>query len=169
MYEHVVVENLSQTEQEQGAISPVQISKASTCRSERDNASGQTELARASVSSSICTARCVFKTNEEIEIHPAKYIYITTHKVVEPGVMREWFAFISSLDSIQHCSFSPFYAFRTCIGRPGYFPGAWSSWIFASCQFEPKIVDLSVRFIRILFNIFFLVSKRSGGNSTIQR
>ena len=43
-------------------------SKESTCRSQRDNADKQTELARASMSSSIYTyiqlARCVLKTNE---------------------------------------------------------------------------------------------------------
>ena len=43
-------------------------SKTSTCRSERDNAGKETELARASMSSSIYTARCVFKTNKEIQI-----------------------------------------------------------------------------------------------------
>ena len=46
-------------------------SKASTRRSERDNASKLTELARASLSSIIYVARCVLKTNEEIEIGPA--------------------------------------------------------------------------------------------------
>ena len=43
-------------------------SKARTRPSERDNAGKQTELARASMSSSIYTARCVLKTNEEIKI-----------------------------------------------------------------------------------------------------
>ena len=43
--------------------SPAQSSKASTRRSELDNASRQTKLARASMSHSIYTARCV-KTNE---------------------------------------------------------------------------------------------------------
>ena len=43
-------------------------SKAGTRRSERDNAGKQTELARASMSSSIYIARCVLKTNEEIKI-----------------------------------------------------------------------------------------------------
>ena len=52
-----------------------------------------------------------------------------------------------------------FYAFRTCMRCPGGIPGAWSSLGFASRQFAPKIVDLSVRFISVSF-VFFLVSKR---------
>ena len=42
--------------------------KASTCRLDCNNASKQTELARARMSSSIYTAREVLKRNEEIEI-----------------------------------------------------------------------------------------------------
>ena len=38
---------------------------------------------------------------------------------------------------------------------------------FLSRQLAPKIAALSVRFIRISFYVFFLVSKRRGGNSTI--
>ena len=48
-------------------------------------------------------------------------------------------------------SLRPSYVFRTCLPRPGCFPGAWSSWDFASRQFAPKIVDLSVRFIHSQF------------------
>ena len=84
--------------------------------------------------------------------------------------MREGLAFISNINERQHWYFSPPFL-RICLsciyGRPGCSPGAWSSWVFASCQFAPKIVGLSVRFIRILFYIFFLVSKRSGGNLII--
>jgi len=58
-------------------------------------------------------------------------------------------------------SLRPSYVFRTCIGRPGCFPGAWSSWIFSSRQFAPIIVNASVRFIRLLFYIFL------GGSSTV--
>ena len=47
-------------------------SEASTLRSERDNASKQTELARAGMASSIyITVCCVLMTNEEIQICPA--------------------------------------------------------------------------------------------------
>ena len=42
---------------QQGAISPAQSSKACSCRSERDNASKQTEVAKASMSG-ICSALC---------------------------------------------------------------------------------------------------------------
>ena len=57
-------------------------SKPSTRRSKRNNASKQTELARASMSSSIYTAPCVLKTNEEIEVCPAYKIqtYANVHK-----------------------------------------------------------------------------------------
>ena len=51
---------------------PAQSRKASMCRSERDNASQHTELARDSTyMSSIDTAREVVKTNEEIDMCPA--------------------------------------------------------------------------------------------------
>ena len=56
------------TAQHSSAINPAQSSKPSTCRSECDNASEHRELARPSMSLSIYTARCVLKTNEEIEI-----------------------------------------------------------------------------------------------------
>ena len=46
----------------------------------------------------------------------------------------------------------PFYVLRTCVRRPDCFPGPWTSWICASPQLAPKIVDLSVRFtIKIAF------------------
>ena len=40
------------------AVSHAQSSEPRTCRSERDNASKQTDLARASISSSICSSQC---------------------------------------------------------------------------------------------------------------
>ena len=58
-----------------------------------------------------------------------------------------------------------FYAIRTCMRRPGCCTGTHELLAFASRQFPPKIVDLSVRVIRtffVLFFLFFLVSKRSG-------
>ena len=69
-------------------------SKASTLRSERDNAGKQTELARASMSSSIYTVRCVLQTNEEIEICSA-------YKTIAGGVMREGFAYTLLLLSVS--------------------------------------------------------------------
>ena len=41
---------------------------ASTCQPGRDNASQQTKLARAGMSSSVCTARCMLETNEDMEM-----------------------------------------------------------------------------------------------------
>ena len=80
------------------------------------------------------------------------------------GVMREGFAFSFDLNKIQF-SLSPssyMYLFSTCMRHPGYYPEAWRllSWTmellaFESRRFAPKVVDLSVRFIRIL-------SERSG-------
>ena len=61
----------------QGAISPTQSSKASTCRSERDNASEQIELARASLKSSIYTARCVERRYRHLHGLPK---YTSTHQ-----------------------------------------------------------------------------------------
>ena len=71
-YEHVVVEHHTA---QQNAVTPAQISKANTCRQERDNTCKQTELTRASISSSIYTARRVLETKEEKEIYPANMYY----------------------------------------------------------------------------------------------
>ena len=80
---------------QQGTISPAHHQRASTCRPKADNASKQTELARASMSSSIYTARYVLKTNRSIEICPAKNT--ATHKAADAGVIREGLAFITNL------------------------------------------------------------------------
>ena len=139
MYENVVVEHLRKHITAR-RNQPRTSSKACRFRSEHDNAIKQTELARASKSSSIYTTRCDLKTNEEIEIFPEKIYNTTIHKAAEASVMRDGHAFISDL------TLRPFYVFRTCMRRPGCFPGAWSSWIVASRHFAPKIVEPSVRF-----------------------
>ena len=99
----------------------------------------------------------------------AREVYVTTQKA---AVKLVWCAKDLPLLPVPiryntALSLRPFYEFRTCMRRPGCFCGAWSSWIFATRQFAPKIVDLSVRVIRFLFHVFFLVSKRNGGNSII--
>ena len=148
MYEHVV-EHLPQTRHSkaQSTLHKATNKYVPTVARQRK----QAKLARASMSSSTYAARGVLKTDKEIEICPAKYP-TTRHKAAEAGVMREGLAFIFNLNKIEHCSFSPsFLFFRTCMRRPGCFPGAWSSWIFASRQFAQKIMDLSVHFIGIMF------------------
>ena len=42
-----------------------------------------------------------------------------------------------------------FHVFRTCIRRPGCYLGAWSSWHLQVVSFAPKILALSVSFIRM--------------------
>ena len=63
-------------------------------------------------------------------------------------------------ETIWWGTFLNFFAFFVCTRwyqvyihfvRPGWYPRAWSSWHFACRQFAPKFVDLSVRFIRMLF------------------
>ena len=152
---------------QQGAISPAQSRKASTCRPERDNASKQAELATVRMSSSIFTVRFVLKTKI---FFFARQQYTTTHKAAEAGVMREGLAFISNLN-VKHnsaLSLRPFYVFRTCMRRPGCFPGAWSSCIFAIRQFAPKIVDLSCSHNSYFVYILLLLSKRSGEIQPLQ-
>jgi len=115
-----------------GASSPAQSSKASTCRPERDNASKQAELARASMSSSIYTARCVLETNEEIEICPAK-IYNHSQSSWSWCRARRTRLQLHAQSTLLFLSVL-FYVFRTCMRRPGCFP-AWSSYTCATRQF----------------------------------
>ena len=75
--------------------------------------------------------------------------------------MSEGFAFVSSQDTtlvfLSVLSISYMHA------ASGLFSWSMELLAFASRQFAPKIVDLSVRFIRFFFfAIFFLVSERSG-------
>ena len=103
----------ARTAQHSTAQSTRTSSTASTRRSEGDNASKQTEVPRASMSSSIYTARCVLKTIVEIEICSA-------YKNVA-GVFRGGFA-------CTLCSFSPSFLFRPYMRRPGFLGGPWGSW-----------------------------------------
>ena len=78
------------------------------------------------------------------------------------SVMRERSAFSFDLSKIQHSSLSVFSMFRACMRRPSCYPGAWSSLGFASHQFAPNIVELSVRVIHSRLGPFFLESEPSG-------
>ena len=68
MYEHVVVEHLPQT---QHNTAPSALHRAARQLRADKSATTQAELARANMLS-IYIARCVPKTNEKIEICPAK-------------------------------------------------------------------------------------------------
>ena len=138
------------------AIIPTQSSKPTTCRSERDNARKQTELARTSMSSSNYTARCALKTNEEIKICPVhqKYIQPLTKQFTvctrcyDPRKTICLY-FLSQCVTYNALYLRPLIAFRACTRRPGCFLGAWSSWhkevvsshlkswtfLFVSCAF----------------------------------
>ena len=132
---------------QQDAISPTLSSKASTCRA-------------------LLTARCILKTSEENRksARPwTKHNHSKQLKLV--WCAKDLPLFPISIRYNIAPSLRPSYVFRTCMRRPDCFTGALSSWIFVNRQFAPKIVDLSVRVIHVLFYIFFLVSKRSGGNS----
>ena len=89
------------------------------------------------MSSSIHTAPCVLKTNEEIEICPAYQCIPSLTKQVLAGVVCEGFALVPNLNKTL--------AFR-------------------SRQFAPKIVGPSVRFIRISFCSSLSASVAGGGS-----
>ena len=75
-------------------------------------------------------------------------VYNYSHSV---GVMREGFASSFGL-SLRHNTalfLRPFHVFCTCIRRPGCYLGAWSSWHLQVVSFAPKILALSVSFIRM--------------------
>ena len=162
MYEHVV-EHLPQAQHstaQHSAFRPAQSGKASTCRSESDNASTQTELARASMFSSIRTARSVFKTNEEIEICPAYQSIQHLTNQLSRGDARRTCLYFQSHSSVRYRGQTLLFlsVLFLCISLISYMHAAsglfsWSMELlaFASRQFAPKMVDLSVRFIRILF------------------
>ena len=150
------------------AISPAQSSKPSTCRSERDDASKQTESAIASMSSCIHTARCVPKTNEEIQICRPKKIRERSQSSVA-GVIREGLALIYNLNKLQHCSSSPsflWFLYDTCMRRPGCFAGSWSS-----SQLQVVSLHLVINLCPLHSHCvqFFLVSERSGRKPPAQR
>ena len=161
LYEHAV-EHLPQAQHstaQHSAISPVQSSKASTCRSERDNASKQDRVGESQhvVEHSYSPLCC--RNERRNRNLPGLHKYRPSRNSLA-GVMREGFAYVSNLSKVQHCSFSPsffccmyrvvWYFVYTRMRRPGCFPGAWSSRHLQARQFAPRIVDLSVLFIRIL-------------------
>ena len=109
--------------------------KASTCRSECNNASKQTELARAS------TCRRSFpqhaesskrtKSKSALQKYTSKYNYdcCTSIHTALVWCAKDWSLRVAST-SIRYNTalfLSPLHVFRTCLRRPGY-PGAWSSW-----------------------------------------
>ena len=86
------------------------------------------------------------------------------HSVVEllAGVMREGFAFVSNLTALLFLSvvstyFVPAYMHAASV----LFSWSMELFAFACGQFEPKILDLSVRFIRIFYNEFFLGASKN--------
>ena len=127
--EHLPQAYCCSTAQHSTAIIPAQSSQASTCRSERDNASKQASKQswREPARRRAFTARCLLKTTEEIKMCPAykKLQALTSSQaakqLLRSGVMVEGFAFFSNLRKIQHCSFSPSFPlqFRRCMRRPG--------------------------------------------------
>ena len=127
----------------------------------------QAELANASMSSNIYTAHCVLKTNKEIKICPANMQPFTKQlKLV--WCVKDLPLFPISIGYNSAQSLRPFCVFRTCMRRPGCFPGAWSSCIFAIRQFAPKIVDLSCSHNSYFVYILLLLSKRSGEIQPLQ-
>ena len=79
-------------------------------------------------------------------------------------MMRKGFGFFSNLNKIQHCSFSLSFLCVSCMhAASGLFSSSLELLAFSSRQFAPKIVKLSVRFVRVLF--YILVSERSGRRS----
>ena len=115
------------------AINLAQRSTASTCRSERDNASKQAQLASASMSLKHLQL-AVFSKRTKIEICPALKKYAAAnHKTACGGVIarRTCFACISNIDKKQHCSFSPSFSsmcFVHACGVRDVFLEPWSSW-----------------------------------------
>ena len=82
------------------AISHARSSEARTCRSELDNARKQTELARASMSSSICSSCSLCSQIQRINRNlPGGAIKIYDHKQLV--LMREGFDFISNLNCFR--------------------------------------------------------------------
>ena len=66
--------------------------------------------------------------------------------------MRGAFAYNFDLKKIPHCSFSPFILCISYIyAASGLLSWSMELLAFASRQFAPKIVNLSVRFIRNVF------------------
>ena len=109
----------------------------------------------------LSAARCVLKTNEEIEICPStKNVQLFLQAAGDA-----WTACLYLVPiSIRHntlLSRTSTYFHDACMRRPGCFPGAWSSFLaFASRQFAPNCGAMSASFA--LFLSYFLVCERSG-------
>ena len=140
--------------EQHSAISPARSRKPSTCRSDRDNASKQTGLAKAGTSSSIFAPRCVLKAGQEIEIGPAYNNMEALKKQLRwRDARRICLCFQSKEHKTQHCFFSVSFLCFSCVhAASGVF--SWSVELLASSSyhFAPKFVDLSVRVIRSLFH-----------------
>ena len=115
------------------AISSAQSSEQSTCRSERDNASKKTRVGESShVFEHFCyTARCVLKTKKSKSARPMK-----TYNHSRNGLHRMNMYFVHAC-GVRLVLLGPT-RYTLLLAVP-------------SRQFAPKIVDLSVRFVRILF------------------
>ena len=112
-------------------------------------------FARASMLSSIYTAPCVIKTNEEIDICSA-------YNIIQPLTKQCGFANMFSLSKLRHhCFFSP--CFFVCTSymhaAAGLFSWRTEHLAFARRQFAPEIVDLCP--LHSHFVSLFLVSERS--------
>ena len=122
---------------------PAQSTKASTCRPELDNASKKIWRTLSCRRAFIQLAAFSKRTKKSKSDLPTK-IYNHAHRATSAGVMREGFPFISNLHKIERAEM------HAASGSV-----SWSTELlaFARRHFAPKFVDLSVRFIRILFYI----------------
>ena len=129
---------------QQGAISSAQSSKASTWRPERDNASKQTEWVVEHLHSSL--------RSQDERRH--RNILGKNVPPLTKQPKLEWFMKDSPLFpiSVRYSTvLSPSFVCISCMHAASeLFPGAWSSWIYASRQFAPKSwTFLSASFFRI--------------------
>ena len=121
------------------AIRPAQSSKESTCRSERQDSSKQTLLARISTSSSIHHFVVFSKrTKKSNSAQPNVYNPLQSNLA---GVMRELFdlalRLLYDLNKIQHCPCSPFPCnHRACMSSISLASGDFRSSIGSSQFFE---------------------------------
>ena len=109
------------------------------------------------------TARCFFKTNEEIEICPT-YKHTQPLTSISCDARRTFFGvyFVFSISIRSNAvllSLRPFYFAQPAAS--GEYSWSMELLAFATRQFAPKTMDLSVRFTHI-FVLFFFVSERSG-------
>ena len=134
---------------------PAQEAKASTRRSERDNASKQTELARASMSSSIYTARCVLRNERRNRNLPGLRKYTFTKEQLSWCDVACTLLFLSALSTSS----------MQCHAASGLFP--WILGLLAFIRKSPLSISdhgplcLST-FMHSHFVQLFLGSERSG-------